>query len=80
MAKDKKGRKPMKSEEDARIKFTFRLPRYLEDAWRRRKLSQPFSISNQAYLNKLVEDDLIESGCITKEIVDAAKEAEENNE
>lgn len=60
---------------DDGLQFTFRLPPYLVDAWRRRKKSQPFKISNQAYLNKLVEDDLLANGCIAPDVLEAAKEA-----
>lgn len=74
-------KKPKKDEATKdKVQFTFRLPPYLADAWRRRMRSQPFKITYQAYLNKLVEDDLLQNGCIAPDDLQAAKEAAEADE
>ena len=65
---------------DDGLQFTFRLPPYLVDAWKWRIKSQPFKITNQAYLNKLVEDDLLAAGCIAPDVLDAAKESADDSE
>lgn len=79
MAK-KTAAKTSEAASDDGLQFTFRLPPYLVDVWKRRMKSQPFKITNQAYLNKLVEDDLLAAECIAPDVLESAKDAAEEDE
>ena len=62
------------------IAFTFRVPPYLIDAWIARKKKFGHRVSNQAYLEMLVENDLVKEGCVDQEVVNQHKEKQELSE
>lgn len=65
------------SEGKSKIAFTFRVPPYLTEAWVARKKKFGHRVSNQAYLEMLVEKDLVSEKCIDQSDIDQHKEQQE---